>query len=170
MTRNVRSLCLVGLIVGALYLTHPAEPPSSPDADAPLPRAKTRSPEKRPIGPRGAVGGIFLMVGQPAAIFRVWFPKSCERHEGAIDAIFGARKRYPEKVAIMGVFGVASQRDEEVARSMKWAGKPDLITINGQEEFELPGPKGTRRVRFQGFEGKDYSLHDLRSVIDQLIK
>lgn len=121
-------------------------------------------------GPRGKAGGIVLMQPGAKVKLRVWFSKSTEGHEAATDLMFRTYRQNPGRVSIVGIFGVRNDSDRDRAYSMKWLDQPDEIFINDKSNFTIEAPNGKRHVRFRGFEGKDYSLDDLKGVLKSLLE
>lgn len=167
--KNVRPLMVATIVLVAFVWLNVNENSRRTTPTDKLAPPTRRSLPRKIKGPRGRAGGIFLMFPNAAVNFRVWFPQGCNGHEEAIDTIFDTYHRNQGRVSIIGIFGVKSDEDRQRAKTMGWLELKDVILINGKQEFVLKTPKGPRRVRFEGFEGRDYAIEDFREVVRGLL-
>jgi hypothetical protein len=172
MRQRILSLLVVILAVVVLVIsnyrhasTHDHEPASSQSAKRPM------QPVKKAYikGPRGKPGGIFLMNGDIALEFRVWFSKGCGKHEQAVDTVFQTYREHQGRIGVIGIFGIKDSKDKVLAKSMGWLGKPDVIHLYGTQKGS-GGATKSRHIAFQGFEGKDYSIEEFRRAIQAFLK
>lgn len=165
-----RTLGVLVVVVLLGLLNHQELPTGRPATRSQKPTKPSNS-VSRVKGPRGSPGGIFLRpTGRGKLSVRMWFPLGCDGHEGVLDEVFQLYHAHREEMGIICILGLRTDDDRRKARDMGWLGTSDRVILNGKTSFPITERNGQKRtVKLVGFEGKDYSLADFRSLLRRLL-